>query len=84
MAVDVKSEPAFNPGKPKVLFRRSFQWFEILAAFSIWDIHPDGMRFLMMKEVVPTEKPAAAPAPPKINIVLNWTEELKQRVPAGK
>jgi len=45
-----------------------------------WDIHPDGKRFLMMKP------PGAAPSTgsgerPKITIVLNWLEELKQRVP---
>ena len=45
-----------------------------------WDISPDGKRFLMIK-------PPASPGdqsteqPRKLNIVLNWTEELKQRVP---
>ena len=43
-----------------------------------WDIGRDGKRFLMMKEVVST---AAAENPRKINIVVNWFEELKQRVP---
>ena len=38
----------------------------------------DGQRFLMLK---PTEQAQAAPT--QINVVLNWTEELKQRVPAG-
>jgi hypothetical protein len=42
-------------------------------------IHPDGKRFLMMKDVEPAGKPAETPR--KINIVLNWFEELKQRVP---
>jgi hypothetical protein len=45
-----------------------------------WDLNPDGKRFLMMKEVGPTGKPAAE-GPRKINIVLNWFEELKRRVP---
>ena len=45
-----------------------------------WAIHPDGDRFLMIKP------PAGASSlvdrgPRKINIVLNWDEELKQRVP---
>jgi hypothetical protein len=43
-----------------------------------WDIHPDDKRFLMMK--LPGAQPSAGAAPRKINIVLNWTEELKQRV----
>jgi hypothetical protein len=37
----------------------------------------------MMKEVESTSKPAAE-APRKINIVVNWLEELKQRVPGSK
>ena len=40
---------------------------------------PDGKRFLMMKETgAPTSSDGG---PRKINIVLNWFEELKQRVP---
>jgi hypothetical protein len=37
-------------------------------------IRPDGKRFLMLKDVAPE-------GPRKINIVINWFEELKQRVP---
>ena len=46
--------------------------------YTPWDISPDGKRFLMMKEAGTA---AAAEGPRKINIVLNWFEELKQRVP---
>jgi hypothetical protein len=47
-----------------------------------WDIHPDGKRFLMIKPP-PSTGAAAATAPPrqKIIVVVNWLEELKQRVP---
>jgi hypothetical protein len=44
-----------------------------------WDISPDGKRFLMMKE--PEAAASASGSPRKINVVLNWFEELKQRVP---
>jgi hypothetical protein len=37
-----------------------------------WDISQDGKRLLMLKD---------AEALRKINIVVNWFEELKQRVP---
>ena len=40
---------------------------------------PDGKRFLMMKETGTTTSSDGGPR--KINIVLNWFEELKQRVP---
>jgi serine/threonine protein kinase len=72
MAVRVETNPEFKPGKPTVLFRGAYSY--IWDGMPSWDIGPDG-RFLMMKE-------AAAEAPRKINIVVNWFEELKRRVPA--
>jgi hypothetical protein len=42
-------------------------------------VSPDGQRFLMLK---PGEQEQAAPT--QINVVLNWFEELKQKVPTGK
>jgi len=41
-------------------------------------VSADGQRFLMVKE---TER---AQSTAQINVVLNWFEELKRRVPAGK
>jgi hypothetical protein len=47
-----------------------------------WDMSRDGKRFLMIKLPASTgASPAAAAPRPKINIVVNWFEELKQRVP---
>jgi hypothetical protein len=46
--------------------------------FATWDISPDGKRFLMMKEAGSL---SAGRVLLKINIVLNWFEELKRRVP---
>jgi hypothetical protein len=42
-----------------------------------YDVSLDGQHFLMLK---PTEQAAKT----QINVVLNWFEELKQKVPAGK
>ena len=44
-----------------------------------YDVTPDGQRFLMLK---PSEAGEAAPT--QINVVLNWFEELKRRVPLGQ
>ncbi len=76
MVTSVEIEPAFKPGKSAVLFRRSFPGIRGVEAadIALWDISPDGKRFLMLRA-------AAAGDPRKINIVLNWFEELKQRVP---
>ena len=52
-----------------------------------WDIHPDGDKFLMIKPPAttasesPTEKQAAEAKQPKVIVVLNWFEELKEKVP---
>jgi eukaryotic-like serine/threonine-protein kinase len=81
VAVPVETEPAFKPGKSRTLFRGGDYVSTSVYDGNQWDISPDGARFLMLKKVASGDKPNAAEAPRKINIVLNWTEELKQRVP---
>jgi serine/threonine protein kinase len=83
MAASVKTDPTFKFKAPKPLFRDAY----VSAGFVArgfeqhpWDIHPNGKHFLMMKEVEP--KASAAVGPRKINVVLNWFEELKQKAPA--
>ena len=79
MAVPVETGPAFNHGKPKVLFQLKTYIRASginMSDWTYWDISPDGKRFLMWKET-----DAAAEGPRKINIVLNWLEELKEKVP---
>ncbi len=43
-----------------------------------WDVSPDGQRFLVV------EGAEAASSPSQLNLVTNWFEELKSRVPGGK
>ena len=84
MAVAVEIEPTFKPGQPRVLFRGKYIGGNSggLIDLTFWDIHPDGKRFLMIKATESSAATApAAEGPRKINIVLNWFEELKQRVP---
>jgi serine/threonine protein kinase len=73
MAVSVIKDPSFSIETPKILFRGKY-FSPGTTVGTSWDISPDGKRFLMMKE-------NAVGGPRKINIVLNWFEELKQRVP---
>jgi serine/threonine protein kinase/Tol biopolymer transport system component len=77
MAVDIVTEPGFAAGTPRMLFKGTYE----LPPFPIanFDVAPDGQRFLMLK---PTEQEQSAPT--QINVVLNWFEELKQKVPTGK
>jgi Tol biopolymer transport system component len=82
MAVAVETRPSLSFGTPKILFKNTNLGLTVTSGHP-WDIHPDGKRFLMMKRHAPTgAETAAAAARPRINIVLNWLEELKQRVPA--
>jgi len=77
LAVDIATQPGFAAGTPRMLFEGRYQ----TAPFPIanYDVSPDGERFLMLK----TAEQAEA-APTQINVVLNWFEELKQKVPVGK
>jgi hypothetical protein len=73
MAVEVRTTPAFNIGTPRTLFRGTY----VLSpnAVASYDVTSDGKRFLRVQ--------SAHPDPPTdhIQIVLNWTEELKRLVP---
>jgi Tol biopolymer transport system component len=76
MAVDIITQSGFTAGKPHMLFEGPF----LLSPGTLpnYDVSPDGQHFLMLK---PTEPAQAAPT--QINVVLNWFEELKQKVPVG-
>jgi serine/threonine-protein kinase len=70
MAVAAEDEPTFRLHKPVRLFQRAYVEWNAAAELHPWDIHPDGKRFLMMKE----SAPEAAQSPRRINVVLNWLE----------
>jgi Tol biopolymer transport system component len=75
MAVDVSTQPAFSAGKPKVLFEGHY--VPTPVSFPNYDVSADGQRFLMLRALNPAQSLT------QINVVLNWTEELKRLVPAG-
>jgi serine/threonine-protein kinase len=77
MAVDVVTHPNFTADKPRVLFEAPYLLSP--ATSPNYDVSPDGQRFLMLK---PAD--AGEGVPTQINVVLNWFEELKQRVPSEK
>jgi serine/threonine-protein kinase len=80
VAVDIRTQPSFNFGKPTSIPIPTGPVFG--GPGRNYDITPDGKQFLV---VLPVSGPAADPnarsAPQQINVVLNWFEELKQRVP---
>ena len=76
MAVDITTQPSFSAGKPRMLFEGPYQPTPVTTPN--FDVSPDGQRFLMLKP-----SGSAEAAPTQINVVLNWFEELKRRVPTG-
>jgi serine/threonine-protein kinase len=82
VAASAKTDPAFSVETPKMLFRGTYV-NAVLAYddwdFATWDVSPDGKQFLMMKETGAAATGGGRTR--KINVVLNWFEELKQRVP---
>jgi Tol biopolymer transport system component/predicted Ser/Thr protein kinase len=77
MSVEIATQSGFAAGKPRVLFEGDY--LPTPLQFPNYYVSPNGQRFLMLK---PGEQEAIGPR--EINVVLNWFEELKRRVPAGK
>ena len=71
MAVDVATRPELALSSPRVLFEQRYAYGTTLTAAN-YDVSPDGQRFLMVKD---------EPGVSRLNLVLNWTEELKRLVP---
>jgi Tol biopolymer transport system component len=73
MAVDITNGPSFVAGSPRVLFEAPFATYG--NNLMSYDVAPDGQRFLGIRDINPD------PPSNQINVVLNWTEELKLLVP---
>jgi hypothetical protein len=73
MAVDTVTQPSFKAGSPRMLFEGNYRYSDtggLNYAYSMQD-----QRYLMIQEVEP-QPPAT-----QIQIVTNWFEELRERVP---
>jgi len=70
MSVGVETQSAFKVGTPRPLFP--------IAGYlrsGNYDVAPDGQHFLMIKQE------DTSTSPKELNVVLNWSEELKRRAP---
>ena len=75
LLVAVTTEPSLVVGTPRQLFQGRF--YNLLPGGSPrpqYDVTADGQRFLMVEA-------GTAESRPQINVVLNWTQELLERVP---
>jgi serine/threonine-protein kinase len=80
MAVDIQTKPTFSAGTPHTLFEGPYtNNLTSTATTADYAVSLDGQRFLMLKAKA-TQQTAA---PTQINVVQNWFEELKRRVPTG-
>ena len=78
MAVAVSTEPTLTVGQPRMLFPGSADPGGSPRAR--YAVTSDGQRFLMSARWLGTGDSSAAEGP-QVNIVLNWTQELLERVP---
>lgn len=74
MSVAVETTPTFTHRTPVELFEGEYVAGNQMITY---DIHPDDDRFLM---VAPGEADTMS-SMPQINVILNWSEEVKERVP---
>jgi hypothetical protein len=76
MVVSLVGSQTVTPSTPAPLFSGDFE----LSApgYPNYDVHLDGRRFVMIQR-----GDDASEAPREINVVLNWFEELRQRVPTN-
>ena len=77
MAASINTTPDLNIGKQRILFEDKYA---LLGGRMTWDIDPEGKRFLMAKDYIDSSAEEGATLP-KINVIVNWFEELKERVP---
>jgi Tol biopolymer transport system component len=75
MSVAVSTAGGFSPGKPTQLFEGDYEIVEFPATGVGYDVSSDGQRFVMVKELPQTRDAT------QINVVVNWFEELRRRVP---
>ena len=72
MTVPIEPKPTFSAGTPRLLFQGTY-----LATGRYYDVMPDGKHFVFIKEGEQGQRNL------QISVVLNWSDELKQRMSAG-
>jgi serine/threonine-protein kinase len=76
MAAPIVPGSVFSAGTPVAVVKGNYSSPQ---SGRMYDVSPDGRRFLLIKEVRPQGE-AAAP-PPQLIVVQHWSEELKRLVP---
>jgi Tol biopolymer transport system component len=72
MAVEVSTKPNFSIIRTTQLFDQPYVFYS--TTLSTYDVRQDGERFVMLKDQSGSGR---------LNLVLNWLDELKQQVPVN-
>ncbi len=70
MSVDVAPGAAFSNSAPRTLF--STAPYTLVPPVPSFDVHPDGTRFMLLRETTPAERN-------ELILVQNWTAEMQQK-----
>jgi Tol biopolymer transport system component len=73
MGVDIATQPTFHASTPGVIVPA-----KAMGNLAGFDVSPDGQRFLVLQQN------SEAAQTGQINVVLNWSEELRRRSASGK
>jgi Tol biopolymer transport system component len=74
-AVPIRALSPFQADAPRLLFKAKPGEYDSTTPTRSWDVSADGQRFFLLRAVENNDKPVTS-----INVVLNWTEELKRLV----
>ncbi|HEV2194812.1 MAG TPA: protein kinase [Candidatus Acidoferrum sp.] len=77
MGVDVRTQPAFTASTPRVIVPAKTMGI-LLSGMDVFDVSPDGQRFLI------NQQSSEAAQTAQINVILNWSEELRRRGSSDK
>ncbi len=78
MAVDVETDPVFEASAPVLVTRSSYEALTATIDWPNYDVYPDGESFVMISA------PEEGAERDHVDVVLNWFDELKRRVPSGR
>ncbi len=78
LVIAVEPGPSFRANAPRVLFTGAFIRENRLSGASSYDVAGDGQRFVMMTPIVAD---TGSTGPLRMTVVLNWYQELLERVP---
>jgi len=77
LSAPIRSLSPLRIDDPHVVFESKIGDFDTTGPVRGWDATADGSRFLMVRPSESSDKPVTT-----LHVVLNWTEELKRRVPS--